>query len=605
MPELLRFKPISSVPVKGRILFAARMKEPESFSKPANSLLFMAPKLLEAGYEVLVSNAVAFPHTMTRLGGIENPLPDVLSILNKEIEAESPDFLAFPAYDENAMVVDGLSGMLNINFPNLGFIYGGPFITINPKASVSAFGHWLNTIMINGEAEFALPEALDAYYGKSPAEGPGIYVRRNGSYYGKGDNFLRRASLTRDQLNSLSPLLDIQAEDYALSGGIDLPMSRGCFENCSFCAASNALRSSHVGWDIEKRMAEIHRAFEWMKARGITNKPYIRIPDDSFFYAPQAGIDFLKAFAADPISEVLDISLQTGFGTLFDSQGRFLEELPGLMLRKSGTPFVRKLYVGGDFWAKDERQRNKMHREGRLSNEQINIAVKAFTDKSILVQSYWLFGDEETTVDSFTRGALFLSELLIDFSPFFNVDQPGLIVPHTGTRIRDRIAASGRPIKITGTLGVEPNKVNFYSSVLPSSSLLYLAINSAFASSLDQKNKKVRPATIIQALYNIYFHWLRTLSESEKEQFGEYIGQRSQGRTADDIFAEHPNMLNISANIPGIMDVFAPQARDLLELGMLCSAIIPHYYVSQSALAREFDLRNPDFYKKVESIISR
>ncbi len=605
MADNIRLRPTAER--HGKILFAGMMHRADK-REPVNALAYLAPNLQKAGYEVVVSNAETFPRTTIRRDKSETAR--ALSILRREIAAEKPDFVAFPTYDNNAPFVKEAADIINglPNHPAL--IFGAPFITINHVQSEQIFGVYPNVIMVNGEAENALPLALQAFSQKASTSAAGIFVKRNGMMLGA--NFHTRVSLSAEEHQAIEPNFDINASTFKEQGGINIVTSRGCFEGCTFCAASWVFRPRHVSWTTDKKIAVIKQAHEWLRARGVTDKTSIGFHDDNAFYDLRQAIDFLQAFGQDPISSEIELIPQLSLGALFHSDGRFAEEVPNYMLRPDGTPFVRRISVGVDYWSSVERAVNKGGRQGRLSDAHIRTAVKSFTDKNIMVHAYWLLGDEQTTVTSFTQGLLFLSELLLDHGPYFLVDDPEPIELRTGTPIRKRVVSARNelPPKYlveADFVGKGSSRVAFYEPIFPRPRIIrtiYELIASIQMMHRDQFS--VRPEQILSMMWAIDGKWQNeVMNQNGRNLVAEYLKLRKTGKDAASILRDDYRYDFLPAQFSFFGTMIDFKIEELLEMSEAVASLPGYYGRGGHDFEMERQRRNPDFEEKVRQLLAR
>jgi len=604
MTNIIRLSPPSGVKKIGTVLFAARMQRPQGVSQPVNSLAYLAPNLLKAGYEVLVSQAETFsPNSVIREG---HEVRRAEAILKREIAEEKPDFVAFPVYDNNAPIVHEIAEKLQGTEEDPALIFGSFFITINPGKSKNIFGTFPNVILINGEAEYALPEAIGVFQSGKQTDSSGIFVRKNGKLLG-GD-FMTRISLSAEEHEALEVNFDIYEETHEPLKGVEVTSSRGCFEGCTFCASSGVFRRRHITWSPEKKLAIIRQARRWLQERGGISS--IGFPDDSFFYNLREGTAFLRAFRDDPLSEQMGLVPQISFGPLFRPDGSFIEEIPNLMLRPDGTAFVRRISAGIDFWSKAERARNKGKREGRLTEEQIKTAVAAFTQRKIVTHTYWILGDEQTTLTSFSQGLLFLAELLIDHGPYFMVDMPEPLEPRTGTPFRKRLLSAEADLSegyltVADRIGSGDNEIVFYHPILPPGNVIEFCLGSAMKLLVSAGRAPiVSPDIFLATLSSLAGTWMNTVMNKQGrdlvEQF--FLKQRKKGRKLSSILTSYPVLKRLPTEFSflGLWKEF--EIEELLELVEI-ERTIPRYLKGDADLLEAERLRrNPHFHEEIEEV---
>lgn len=598
MPEILKVLPPAGVATKGRILFAARLINAKNLSIPSAALMYLTPPLTSAGYEVMVSRALVFPSD-----SFSYKLEEVSrakTALRLEVAEERPEFVAFPLYDHNVNYALEVARRLHAFDQSLAFVFGASFVTINPREAAEIFGAFPNSILINGEAELALPRALDSFMKGEKTAHPGVFVRKNGEII--SSSFLQRVSLSPEEHEGLALYLDFEREMVGPMGGIDLVTSRGCQEGCSFCAASAAFRSQFTSWSAEKRLAVIAQADDWLRSTGWSGpKTEIGLIDDTFFYVPKRGLDFLRAYADDPLSQRAWITIQTNLGSLFDGNGNLQEEILDAMLDRTGRTFVKQVFVGVDFWSTDERGRNKGVRDRRLTEAQIREALAAFAKRKIHLHSYWLIGDEQTTINSFVKGALFLSELILDFSPYFSVDFPEPLSLYTGTKLRERFEKNSRSLPpVEQSVGEGESKIDIYSPFLTNVDLISYVYEIVVTLAFNGGEGKVGPHQFLGIMTGLVDKWKNEILKSkERQHVQRYVSGRSNRKGQKQLFAENPGL----KDLPVEFVFFKPHRYslvELLELAYICSTLPKYYDFKNNAFSQEHQRRNPDFDRQFE-----
>jgi len=425
---------------------------------------------------------------------------------------------------------------------------------------------------------------------------------------------MQRVSLTTEEHDALEPNFDINERIVTQGGEIRITTSRGCFEGCSFCAASNVFRSRHVGWSLEKKMAVIRRAHAWLRSRGITGNGPISFNDDNFFHDLRLGIEFLRAFREDPLASEIQLLPQLNFGSLFRPDGSFAEEVPNLMLRPDGTPFVHKINVGVDYWSQVERPRNKGGRQGKLTNEQIRTAVAAFTEKKIAVHAYWMLGDEQTTLTSFSQGLLFLAEMLLDHGPYFMADMPEPVELRTGTPIRDRVLAAmpelpEKYIRVANWVGDGEHAVPIYEAMFPRPHVIPMTIalmermNMMMGRMTPSSGLAFSPHEFLALIVGLTGKWrTEVLSGKEREVLGRYLKFRRRGRDQANILGHNQFFRQLPTDFSFFSHDLHFNIEDLLELAEIESRIPNYYKPGENSLEMEQRRRNPDYSAQLQRL---
>lgn len=567
MGNILRLAP-KTANQGAHIHFAAKMRHAQRGPETSHALMYMAPPLLDKGFSLSVSNVIPLSPGRYRM-----PLIDIDSAvreLKTEITNQKAEFLAFPVYDESASNILHMSEIMHQLMPTLCLVFGATFITANPRAASKIFGSFPNVIMINGEAEYALPLALNAYLAGQATSAPGVFIKKGGITL--GSNFETRVSLTKEEHEALSPMYIFQEDVGRKFGGIDLMTSRGCQERCSFCVASGAFRRTYLAWGVDKTISELARAYDFLRSRNAKGNPriIIGINDDGFFYSPR-GIEFLHSFQAHPLSTEIDITLQTSFAPLFNPDGSLISEIPELMMRPNGTPFVRMLYVGGDFWTEAERRRNKGHREARISNLQIRNAISAFRTRKIPVQSYWLINDEDSTLEDFIRACAFLNSVQKENYPYFITDSPEPVFPYSSTKLRQRILgdpAKRQRLEIGDQISCDGETFELYQPIDPGSELFKTLIGAAYGLVITlRQNADITPGMFLDTFRAFYLKWRNEiLGDDGRKLVALYKRAREVGLTFEQIAEINPEILKLENRFRFFHSLYQVNLEEMLGL---------------------------------------
>lgn len=601
MPGLQRLIPPTGVQRRGKILFAAQMnREVKGFTQPVNALTYLSQPLLNAGYEVVLSRANVFPGNS--VFKTEHEVSWATRALNKEIGEENPDFVAFPVYDSNAPLVHAVTQRIT----GPAFVFGASFITINPKQSAGIFGSLPNVVMINGEAEYALPAALNSYMEGKRTNAPGVFVRKDGDLL--GSDFMSRVSLTPAEHESLELNFGFIKDVLPKLKGVEVVTSRGCFQGCTFCASSSVFRPKHVTWSAEKKLAVVKQAHEWVRKQGVS-QPKIGFLDDNAFYNLREAMNFLKLLQADPIVEEVLIFPQISLSSLFRPDGSFVSEVPNLMLRPDGTPFVRRITMGIDYWSTAERARNKGGREGKLTDRQISTAIGAFKEKGIMSHAYWLFGDEKSTIASFAEGLLFIAELTLDHGPYLFVDTPEPVELRTGTAMRERVLAQAASLpkgylKVTDRVGTGENQIAFYEPIFPRNELIGFMYGTLLSMKVRAgMPKHVRADEFMAFLNGLAGKWRNeVLNGKQRKIIRRYLKQRGQGISRELILERNPVINKLPTTFPFFGQELEFEIEELLEI-LDISRSFPKYFSHDQNLTMAEQLRrNPRFREQAEAI---
>ncbi len=590
---MFRVAPKSGINPRGKILFASRMTDPKGFEKISTNLGFMIPPLRDSGYEVLVSQAnVGIMHTdaismivtdpMMRKGfwdGIAVTEREAVAVMQEEIETLQPDFVAFSAYDANALSVFKIATALAQKTPTVAFVFGGYFVTINPQVARDNFTDFPSVIMVNGEAEFALPQALMAFQNAAEVQSPGVFIQRMNMLV--ADTFDQRISLTAEEHDSLKFYLDVQEDQlrYMMkeydNPGVDLLTSRGCFRGCSYCAASSALRSRFVTWSADRIMQDIEDAFAWARTKIGTNRLNVGLIDDDRLRSPRIVSELLGLIEASRLRNKVKLHMQGCFSGFVDSQGNIRTELMDEM-----QGIVELINIGGDFWDQAGRLRNRGGVEGKITNTQIRGIIKELTKREITARLYWLLGDEETTISAVAETALFLQELYIDFAPFVKIDAPEPIFPYSGTPLRQRLEHSqeGRQsLRVAARLGSFP----IYDIIMPPGQVI-TKIFKDLTLVCHQTGSQLDASYFLSYFYAFGREWRSRMEPAQKQIVDEAVKLIRQGVSIEQLTE------------------FLPKINTLPTTFRFLDNIIMHYDVEELLEAYHVALRIPPYYRTRE-----
>jgi len=601
---MFRVAPKTGITPRGKILFASRMTDPKGFDKISSNLGFMIPPLRDHGYEVLVSQAnVGLMRSsagflfMEDLQAGERFREDlarsekqVIETMQEEIDVHEPDFVAFSAYDINVLSIFNIATALAKSNPTVAFVFGGHFITINPQVVRDNFTDFPNIIMINGEAEFALPQALMAFQDSTKIESPGIFIQRMDALI--GDTFDQRVSLTSEEHAGLEFYLDVQADQLRFmltefnEPGVDLFTSRGCFRGCSYCAASSAIRSRFVTWSASSIVEQISQAFSWAREKVGLHKLNIGLIDDDRLRSPRIISELMTLIKASDLRNKIKLHMQGCFSGLVDGEGNVRTDLMDEMQGVVGL-----INIGGDFWDTEGRLRNRGGDESKLSNAKIREIIKELAKREIAARLYWLLGDEKTTISAMTETALFLNELYLDFAPFIKLGVPEPVFPYSGTPLRQRLEASAegkKLLKVASRLGSFP----IYDFILPPGKLIAKVYRDV-SLNCHMVGSEVTPSVFVNYLYLFSKQWRSRMRENQKDILDEAVDLLKQGISVTQIRQFLPEI----EKLPTIFRFAEEEPRqfsieELLEAyhAMLS---IPEYYGTRELLRAEESRRNP------------
>ncbi len=291
--------------------------------------------------------------------------------------------------------------------PSATIVFGGPEPTCAPARSFDAGADYV----IRGEAEFSLPQFLDAVNATSPGAPPSEPLRRVPGVVWREAGEMHFGpeprQLTRDQLNSL-PLIDMSLVGAAAGSMTGLVWrSRGCPERCSFCEVCE-IWPRYVTRDEETSVDELLRC----QATG-TGGTFL-IDDNSAANKPA-----FKRFLRRAIERgyARPIVVQMRADAVFDRQGGLDHELLGLLRDLSPVTIV---CIGVESSEDSDLAEIGKH----ISSERIATALKAIRRHGLLVHGMFIAfaGD---TAETLRRNGRFARKYVTSLQYLFETPLPG------------------------------------------------------------------------------------------------------------------------------------------------------------------------------------
>lgn len=220
--------------------------------------LLLAPKLREAGYEVLI-----FDSRVDKQSKLEN------AVKNSDLL-----FVGFSVFTgpiiSSALELAAKIRKLN---PEIPLVWGGAHPTILPRQTIK---HPLVDILVRGEGEFTLVELANALKNNANlADVQGLTYKRNGDVLSTPDrpffkNFDENASMALD-------LIDLKKYIFNHDGldTIHIITSRGCPYRCSFCWNLLFFKRLFRCWSPEKIKKEIQPFLDAGVGRIVINDNFL------------------------------------------------------------------------------------------------------------------------------------------------------------------------------------------------------------------------------------------------------------------------------------------------------------------------------------------
>ena len=214
-----------------------------------------------------------------------------------EVEAQSPDILAFSSTTHQHRFVERCAGWAKAAQPERLIVSGGVHPTLVPE---EVLANPAIDVVCVGEGEDALLDLVHALEGgKSIAHIPNLWVRDQDSGQ-VSYNPLRPLLTNLDQL----PFADRELFDYAdilaRNGGVaDLVAGRGCPYNCSYCC-NHALRARYRGLGKYVRFRGVSNVLaEIRELRSRYAITVLNFQDDAFTLDRHWALEFCRAYGAE------------------------------------------------------------------------------------------------------------------------------------------------------------------------------------------------------------------------------------------------------------------------------------------------------------------
>ena len=591
---MFRVKSATQVP-RAKIMFCAKMMHPENYVTKPSSLVYLIPPLSKAGYETVVSDslscliyspnsAILFEDRQMQVSMQESRLDLVAQTTQRlldELSVERPLFLGFSVYDDNAEDVFNIATAIAAADPTVAFVFGGHFISTNPDVSRTHFGSFNNVVLVNGEAELALPLALDGFLSRQSVVSNGIFIKNDSSVL--SDTLSTRSFLSQAEHDGLELCLDVLDDQltHTLTAynkpGLDLITSRGCFRGCSYCSASSAMRSGFVSWMPAKIQEKVGLVQNWANKKVYGAKLNIGLADDDRLKTPELIKEFCALVKSQQPQRRYSIHLQGAMSNLIDKDGLIRTDLLDAMQGVVGL-----LNLGGDFWDDEERVRNRGGLEKSLTNEQIRLLISEITKRKIRVKLYWLLGDEQSTITSFAKSALFLHQLYMDFAPYVQIDDPEPVFPYSGTPILKRNLADPKnagKLLVRSALGSfgQANYFPIYDVLLPSSKILQKVFRD-ITMITARRGQKFGIGMYLVYLWGFASDWEDKLNIGQKQSLAQIMELLKSGMKMEDIL-KNSSLVGLLPTTFRFMEQ-EPRQFELIDLLQACiiSRQLPDYY---------------------------
>ena len=291
--------------------------------------------------------------------------------------------------------------------PAATIVFGGPEPTCAPARSFEAGADYV----IRGEAEFSLPQFLEAVADRRPGESLSNCVRDVPGVAWKTDDGVHfgpdARQLTKDEVCAL-PLIDmslVQGAECRTTGQVW--RSRGCPERCAFCEV-HEIWPHYVLRDEEKSVDELLRC----QADGQGGSFLI---DDNAAANKPSFKRFLKAAIERGYAQPIAVQLRAD--AVFDKKGGLDRELLGLL--RDLAP-VTVVCVG----VESSEDSDLAEIGKRISSERIATALRAIHSYGLLVHGMFIAfaGD---TAETLRRNGRFARKYVSSLQYLFETPLPG------------------------------------------------------------------------------------------------------------------------------------------------------------------------------------
>ncbi|VEN72864.1 B12-binding domain-containing radical SAM protein [Candidatus Desulfarcum epimagneticum] len=314
----------------------------EDILAPPMGLYYIGALLKERGHEVRVLN----------LNG-EKPSREALK---EKFRALRPDMMGFSVVHANRWGAIDAAALAREALPHVRIVFGGPGASFLWRFLLSRFSFIDFAVVGEGERAFSeLVRRLQENRPESASDIPGVAGRRNGEIvYGGEAPFI-------DDLDSLpSPAAHFTFRHLALS--------RGCPENCAFCASPKLWR----------RKTRFHSA-----AYFVDMLKTLREKGETFFYVSDDNFTLKKNLAIEVCEKIVDQGLDISWAAISRADrvdGEILD-----WMKKAGCVQISYGIESGC-----DRIRKKLNKNLRKSH--VEKAFAMTLERGIMARAYFIYG---------------------------------------------------------------------------------------------------------------------------------------------------------------------------------------------------------------------
>jgi hypothetical protein len=207
---------------------------------------------------------------------------------------------------------------------------------------------------------------------------------------------------------------------------------------------------------------------------------------------------------------------------------------------------------------------------------------------------------------------VFLSELMIDFGPYFFVNTGEPVELRTGTSIRQRVlqARNALPegyLSPMCTVTEGQTSVELFQWLFPRPSLItqaYMLLSRAIFSR-DQR-MHATPVQVLWGMLSIVMHWRGDILNVRARNLVDLaVKKMSAGIPVSRVIELIPELKNLPTDFPFLGGIQSCVLEELLEM-LYLSKKIPRYYLRQnrSEYDAQFERRNPRFAEKQAAMLA-
>jgi anaerobic magnesium-protoporphyrin IX monomethyl ester cyclase len=302
----------------------------------------------------------------------------------------------------------------------LPIIVGGHHATISPDETLKDFD--IDALCMN-DGEYALTEYLDRIEKGESLEGlKGIYYKSNGKIF---KNPKRKLISEIDTFPYQDwDLMDDMRTQLKLWGMIPFAGTRGCTNNCIFCA-THAMRKAAVG--------DYFRPYNAKRLVDEVNHQYEKYKDSGAFLAWFFDQVFTtnKTWLKEYTDEYIRVGLSEKIHYSVFSRAEELDEDKANWLKESGCICIRIGVESGDSF-----QRNEVY-EKNVSDEAIVNCVKLCKDKEMEITGFFMLGGPGETKEKLWKTFHFSKKIMLDTSTYL------IWKPYPNTKAVDKLKEFG------------------------------------------------------------------------------------------------------------------------------------------------------------------